>query len=295
MSRNTCIKDATLTHVAEHVRLLMQRRGITSVNELSKRSGITLSALQALVNGTSNPRASTLRALGQFFGVTPRDLVSDLTGTCAGPVTFATPAEVLRYLMEDVCVSERELASLTGVSQKTINNILLGRTSTPTDSSLAQLARFFSVTSEQLLASQPLDSDRSKGETNEHLLPTNRISLVPWSRLHLLPESLADESNEQVRTALVDATLYATRIGDFRAMEPVVRPNDLVVVDYAADLTPGEIFVVQTEAGAIVLGHHVRKQQRDALHFSDSAFVPVPLEKGRYRRLGRVREIRRDD
>jgi SOS-response transcriptional repressor LexA len=78
-------------------------------------------------------------------------------------------------------------------------------------------------------------------------------------------------------------------------MAPVVRPRDLVVVDYAADLAPGEIFVVQTEAGAIVLGHHVRKQQRDALHFSDPGLAPIALEKGRYRRLGRVREIRRDD
>ncbi|MFM0645032.1 helix-turn-helix transcriptional regulator [Paraburkholderia bryophila] len=169
-----------MSTIAQHIRTLMRRHGIASVNELSKRSGITLSALQALVNGASNPRASTLRVLGNFFGVSPADLASDLAGTDTEPVLLQSTAHVLRYLMDDVCVSERELARLTGVSQKAINNILLGRTATPTDATLALVAEFFSVTTAQLRADQPLDRQRRKGETNERLLRTHRVSTRHW-------------------------------------------------------------------------------------------------------------------
>lgn len=287
--------EATLSTVAQHVRLLMRRHGIVSVNELSKRSGITLSALQALVNGTSNPRASTLRALGSFFGVNPRDLVSDLAGTDTAPVLLQSTAQVMRYLMNDVCVSERELAELTGVSQKTINNLLLGRTATPADTTLAPVAEFFSVTLAQLRAEQPLDRQRRKGESNEHLLRTHRVRLIPWSRLPLLPDSLADDSQGHVQTTLSESSLYATKVGNFRAMAPIVRADDVLIVDYAAEFSTGEIFLVQAVDHTVMVGNYISKQQREMLHFCDPKFEPVSLLKGQYRRLGRVREIRRDD
>jgi transcriptional regulator with XRE-family HTH domain len=283
-----------LNNVAEQVQLLMRRNGISSVNELSRRSGITLSALQALVSGKSNPRPSTLRALGQFFGVNPKDLMSDLGGATAKPVSLRSTAEVLRYLMDDVCVSERELARLTGIAQKTINNILHGRTSTPTDASLNPVAEFFSVTLEQLRAEHPLDRQRRKGETNEHLLQKYQVPLIPWERLSLLPESSADESNERVHTTFSEPTLYATRLGDYFAMAPIMRSHDLLIVDYDTQFSAGEIFIVQT-MDDVVVGNYVKKQHKEVIHFSNPKFEPLLLLKGRYRKLGRVREIRRGD
>jgi transcriptional regulator with XRE-family HTH domain len=284
-----------LSNLAQHVRLLMRQNGITSVNELSKRSGITLSTLQALVNGTSNPRPSTLRVLADFFCVSPRGLISDLSGTDTGPVSFESTSEVLRFLIDDVCISERELSRLTGVSQKIINNILLGRTHTPTDASLIPIAEFFSVSLEQLRAEEKLDMYRRKGENNEHRLQNYHIPLIPWSRLLLLPESLADGSLDQVRTKFSEPELFATKVGNFRAMEPLVRPDDLLIVDYQASFSSGDLFLIQTIDREVVVGNYARKQQTEVIHFSAPKFESMPLLQGRYRKLGLVKEIRRDD
>ena len=110
-----------MSELAVHIRDLMREAGIGSVNELSRRTGITLSVLQAIVNGVSTPRPSTLRTLSEFFEIDVRMLISDLSGTDTGVTSFKSISEVLRYLIEDICVSERELERLTGVSQQLIN------------------------------------------------------------------------------------------------------------------------------------------------------------------------------
>ena len=53
-------------------------------------------------------------------------------------------------------ISEYELAQLTGVSQSTINRIILGATKTPSMASLNKLSKFFNLSVHQLLGNEPL-------------------------------------------------------------------------------------------------------------------------------------------
>jgi transcriptional regulator with XRE-family HTH domain len=283
-----------LSNLAEHIKLLMRENGITSVNDLSRRTGITLSALQAVVNGISRPRPTTLRTLGHFFGVSPKDLVSDLSGANTGPVAFQSVSEVLKYLIEDVCVSERELSRLTGVQHKIINNIVLGHTNNPTDASLLPIAKFFSVTLKQLRAEEPLDRHRPKGENNEHLLQNNRIPLIPWNRLPLLPEALTDDSHDQVATKFFEPKLYATRVEQLHSMEPIIRSGDLLIVNYSSSFSIGEMFLVQFKGYDVTIGNYSKNGDKESLHFSDPTQLTMPLLQGQYRKLGLVQEIRRD-
>jgi transcriptional regulator with XRE-family HTH domain len=278
------------TTLADRVKLLMRRQGIESVNELSRQSGVTLSALQRILNGSSRPRPATLRALGTFFGVTPSALLRDLGGRVSEKATFSSTAETLKHLLDDVCLSERELARLTGVSHAVINNIVSGATPNPSDASLHPLARFFSVSINQLRAREPLSPGRMKGESNEYLLRDFPIALVPWSDLALLPDALENDNLKKVFTTFSGSGLYATHAGS-PGMVPLVHLGDLLICDYNRNFEDGKLFIVHHFRQGVVIGRIKYGTLHQNLIFSNTDFEKIRLTKGEYRKLGMIREI----
>jgi transcriptional regulator with XRE-family HTH domain len=265
------------------------------VNELSRRTGITLSVLQAIVNGISTPRPSTLRTLSEFFGVSTKVLVSDLSGTDIGVTSFQSTSDVLKFLIDDVCVSERELERLTGVSQQLINNIIHGNTKHPKDATLAPLAEFFGVSVAQLRAEEALDRYREKGKFNEVAAAKNKIKIMPWNYLKLLPESLDAEGDGHLFSKFCGNGIYASCVQGPCPMEPFIRPGDTLIVDYAAPFEKARTFLVQTVDSAIVVGDYLKNRSKEVLVFAGSTREPMELKRGTYRKLGMVLEVRKSD
>jgi len=284
-----------LSELAGHIKHLMHDAGISSVNELSRRTGITLSVLQAIVNGVSTPRPSTLRTLSEFFGVSTKALISDLSGRDIGIKSFQSTSEVLKYLIEDVCVSERELERLTGVSQQLINNIVHGHTKSPRDATLVPLADFFDVTLRQLRAEEPLNRYREKGSSNEILAEKNKVKIIQWDFLKLLPDSLDFDGKDHTFSKFSGRGIYATRVQESCLMEPYIRIKDLLVIDYLAEFEKNRSFLVQIDNGEIVIGDYFKDRNQEALIFSNSATQQLELVRGNYRKLGMVLEVRKND
>ncbi|WP_156126717.1 hypothetical protein [Burkholderia sp. 9120] len=53
-------------------------------------------------------------------------------------------------------------------------------------------------------------------------------------------------------------------------MAPIIRSDDLLIVDYEADFSAGEMFLIQAADSRIMVGNYIRKQQRETLHFADA-------------------------
>ncbi|MFM0645031.1 hypothetical protein PQR14_11920 [Paraburkholderia bryophila] len=43
-----------------------------------------------------------------------------------------------------------------------------------------------------------------------------------------------------------------------------------MIVDYEADFSAGEMFLIQAADSRIMVGNYIRKQQRETLHFADA-------------------------
>ncbi len=247
------------------------------------------------MNGISTPRPSTLRTLSEFFGVSTKVLVSDLSGTDIGVTSFQSTSDVLKFLIDDVCVSERELERLTGVSQQLINNIIHGNTKHPKDATLAPLAEFFGVSVAQLRAEEALDRYREKGKFNEVAAAKNKIKIMPWNYLKLLPESLDAEGDGHLFSKFCGNGIYASCVQGPCPMEPFIRPGDTLIVDYAAPFEKARTFLVQTVDSAIVVGDYLKNRSKEVLVFAGSTREPMELKRGTYRKLGMVLEVRKSD
>lgn len=284
-----------MSELAIHIKHLMRDAGISSVNELSRRTGITLSALQAIVNGTSTPRPATLRTLSEFFGVGTKALISNLSGTDIGVTSFQSTSDVLKFLIADVCISEGELERLTGVSRQLINNIIQGNTKYPRDATLIPLAEFFGVSVAQLRVEEKLDRYREKGKFNDVTETKSQVKIIPWNYLKLLPESLDVNGYGHVLSEFDGSDVYATCVLGACAMEPFIRSGDTLIVDYAADFKKTRTFLVQTNEDEIVVGDYVKSRNKEILVFSDSTREKIELIRGTYRKLGMVLEVRKRD
>ncbi len=281
--------------LAVHIRQLMHNVGIVSVNELSRRAGVTLSVLQAIMSGRSVPRPATVRKLSDFFGVSASVLISELSGTDIGVTSFNSIAEVLRYLIQDICVSQRELERLTGVPQQLINNILHGHTEKPREATVKRLAEFFGVSPQQLMAQAPLDRYRKKGATSEQIASHGTVPLLAWQQLMLLPQALNAVAMERVACRYAGSGLFATTVPNLRMMEPLVRPGDLLIVEHGCSFSNGNTFIVQTFNASLVMGDYFRRGRCERLSFADPSEESMALNPGQYRNIGRVLEVRKQN
>jgi SOS-response transcriptional repressor LexA len=86
--------------------------------------------------------------------------------------------EVLRQLMDEIHISEAELARQTKIPQPTLHRILSGATTSPRGASLTPLANFFSITINQLLGEDPLPKNRVHGTFNPRVQGWKSIPLL---------------------------------------------------------------------------------------------------------------------
>ena len=157
--------------------------------------------------------------------------------------------ETLKKLMEEISISEAELARKTAIPQPTLHRILSGATLSPRGNSLAPLANFFSVTINQLLGDDPLPKDRVVGAFNERVQGWKSLPVLSWqqtSKWDTLKTDLSNWSDWTSTDFPASADSFGLRVVN-DAMAPRFPIGTILIVDPKAKVQNRDFVILVLE------------------------------------------------
>ena len=147
-------------------------------------------------------------------------------------------SEILRRLMFQKNLKTVDLARATQLPQPTVQRIVSGGCSRkPHRSSLEPIAKYFSISVEQLLGEKPLSLLDNATYQDLENIGVHRVPLLAWSEvMNYLPSKnkLSDSPNsttpQLLTESLVSPSAFALTIQD-ASMEPLFTPGTQVIFD----------------------------------------------------------------
>ncbi len=140
--------------------------------------------------------------------------------------------EVLRQLMDEIHISEAELARQTKIPQPTLHRILSGATTSPRGASLAPLANFFSITINQLLGEDPLPKNRIAGTYNPRVQGWKSLPLLKITDVKAFLDS-EDKTNSDrwVSTDMTVSKEAFAIVAEGKAMAPRFEEGTVLIFE----------------------------------------------------------------
>jgi SOS-response transcriptional repressor LexA len=140
-------------------------------------------------------------------------------------------AITLKTLLQKLNVSESELARQTGVCQPVIHRMASGETDNPKIASLRPIAKFFSVSLEQLIGDEPLTMNSPTFHVEQEVFTVPLISLslaIDWPRNR---DPLLGTQYEYIPTDIKPSPeAYAIRLKD-STMYPMFPDGSLLIIE----------------------------------------------------------------
>lgn len=139
---------------------------------------------------------------------------------------------ILKMLLKEHQLSESELARRTNVGQPVIHRMASGETDNPKVATLIPIARYFSLTINQLMGVDPLPKDRMPGTYNPQIHAWSKVPLLTWEQLAEWP-SITKKSPQDIRIstdAEVSEKAYAIAVKD-STMLPRFPEGTLLIID----------------------------------------------------------------
>lgn len=196
--------------IHEIIKNHMLVNGINSLAELSRKADIPLTTLNSLMeNKTKSPHSITLTKLANYFNIR----ISELTGMSLldENINFKNTAQLLKYLMKDLHLTERELSRSTGVTQSAIHNILNHKTQKPNIKTATLISNFFKISLDEFYVIKQLKK-REKGAFTNIYQEDKTLSFISFKQILFLPESLKQPEFGFVHSK----NLYADFIVEFQ-------------------------------------------------------------------------------
>ena len=141
-------------------------------------------------------------------------------------MTLSNNLEKLMQIHGNISVSE--LARSTQLPQPTLHHILSGDTKNPRKKALETLAKFFSVSTEQLLGKEPLP--HIIPEIMKESLRLRTIPIIQWDMLKKWPKTAAKNLKEVLLDKEIGTNSFALVIED-SSMEPMFPQDALLIFD----------------------------------------------------------------
>lgn len=150
-------------------------------------------------------------------------------------------------------MTQREVADEIGVRQQTVAAWEANR-STPSPDIICQLARIFSVTTDELLLGEQLSADAT--------WPLRHFNAPKLKNTLQDREDVFSEENIAGHVEVLgkyDTQYFAIEIIDHSA-EPLLRKGDLVLLERTSEIEEGRFYAIVKENGVIVLRKVVKHQ-----------------------------------
>ncbi len=141
-------------------------------------------------------------------------------------------SKILTLLIGEKKIKPAELARLTHLPQPTVQRIIAGTTSRPHLSSLEPIAKFFSISIDQLLGLEPIPWLANK----EYLsMRARHVPIIEWGEVTSWLNASAETSIPADKDTIISDTnvgrkTFALTVKD-ASMEPVFHINTKVIID----------------------------------------------------------------
>ena len=194
-----------MTALADTVRALREAHGLTQA-DLAAQVGLTERAIRYIEGGkTDTPLPPTLEALARVFGVAP-DTLDPREKPPSAPGTAL--ANRLRELRAQRGLSQRQLATASGVNRATLQNLELSRVARPFRHVLDALAKALGVepdalTTEVFDPANPKQPQRAELPT-EPPPPPVQAAPIPPARSALLALAAAIRAYDPLAEVTID-------------------------------------------------------------------------------------------
>jgi SOS-response transcriptional repressor LexA len=138
-------------------------------------------------------------------------------------------AATLKYLLQNSNLSESELARQTGVCQPVIHRLASGETDNPKIDSLRPIAKFFSISVDQLIGDLPISSEGTVFHVEQELF---NLPLITLNQAISWPQKRNEFSiTTHVQTDIeITESAYAIRLKD-STMYPMFPDGTLLIIE----------------------------------------------------------------
>jgi transcriptional regulator with XRE-family HTH domain len=165
----------------------------------------------------------------------------------------------LKRLLNQVKISENELARRTGVPQQVINRILSGENTNPKISTISPLANYFMISISELIG----DIQSIEIKLNTQHQGWQEVPLIDWDKLNQF--SLHDLIAEKEQSVLLDVNnsnkIFALKMQG-SSMEPKFTEGTLLIFDYSTSLRNADFGLFQLSSHEIVMRQIFIKSDR---------------------------------
>jgi len=167
----------------------------------------------------------------------------------------ATLSSTLRGLLDELQMSEAELADLTQLPQSTVNRLLAGHTADPRASTLAPIARLFDISIEELLGLEaPIN--RIKGSYRSEVAKSRAIPIIGWREVASWPalqQTLNSHNHMQwlIADQRVSPACFAVKAR--HQHEPFFCRGSILIIDPSVAPTDGATIVVTLQSNSNTL------------------------------------------
>ena len=160
--------------------------------------------------------------------------------------------KTLAFLMKECDIDDARLSRETGVPASSISRMRLNPDSNPTASTLRPIAKFFSVSIDQLLGDEPFSTNRLPGTHNPTPFTAAKIPIVDWELIPSFNQTEQIEnkiqSSEWISTEKeVSASAFALIIPT-DSLGLALRKGSLVIIDPQVEQRDGDLILLQEQA-----------------------------------------------
>lgn len=169
-------------------------------------------------------------------------------------------AKNLKKLINEACISERELSRRTGIVQSAINRIINDESVNPTLTTLSALSNYFLVTITELVGNLP--EGNLKGRQSIEHLGWSNIPLVSKDQIYQWLIQKENLSKESLKFIPVDfehtENTFAYEIED-DSMNPIFTHSEVVIVDPMKELKSGMYVLFEKKDSSQVQAGRLKK------------------------------------
>ncbi|MBI5447339.1 MAG: helix-turn-helix domain-containing protein [Gammaproteobacteria bacterium] len=204
--------------------------------------------------------------------------------------------QILRGLMDEMQLSESELARRTHVGQPVIHRILSGETDNPRVATLSQIANYFSVSISQLIGDVPLPPDRLPGTHQQSPQTWTQVPLLNWEQVLVWPKQRESiQAPVMIGTDLtVSKNAFALRVKD-TTMMPRFLEGMLLIADPEKPVHDRGFAILRQTGQKTAIFKQILKDSADTyLKALNPDFKTILMDEARYQFIATLVQARDD-
>jgi transcriptional regulator with XRE-family HTH domain len=203
-----------------------------------------------------------------------------------------TLSATLEYLIKERGINTQQLHKYTGISLSTLRRLRLNKENNPTLASLVPIAKYFSITVDQLIGIQPLEERLAVSKFTVPKLEATKVPIIAWENTLKCNKA----RQEQALSSLLISDVYLSKAAYALIIKKSQWNNllagSLLVIDPQLEFNDRDFIIVSEKTQQFPQLYQVLIfEKKNYLKLSDFNAEIIPFTNN-YKNLGVVTQIR---